>query len=71
MAISDELSLDTGDFSVFSDSSTISPTFTERDAAIIASMVAVLLDRNIWEDMSDSAWDTWEARIAAIGEQLS
>jgi hypothetical protein len=39
---------------------------SEFDIQLIVSLFILSLEREVWEDMSDSVWDAWEAGLSDI-----
>jgi len=70
MPINVKLSLETGDYDVFSDSTIIGVAITERDAAIVQTALQLMMLRDVWQDMSDDDWGDWLSKIAVISAEF-
>jgi hypothetical protein len=64
------LQLDSAAYDVFV-GGTIAIPISEREGAIIVTMLSLLLDRNAWQEMSDTEWDAQLAEITEMIEKLS
>lgn len=62
--------LNEGDYSIFDNTTPVSISLTQRQAQIILSLGVLCYQRNIWDDMSDSTWETISNDVAIALEAL-
>lgn len=63
------LSFALGDYSSYG-TTPVAVSLSPRQCAILASVAALLDERQAWENMSDVQWDTTQDEIADINEVL-
>jgi len=64
-----DIILDTSDYLALP-TNAASVTLTPQRLQIILSLAVIALDRDVWETLSDSAWDAWVAGLTEMIEQL-
>lgn len=69
MSARENIDLNTGDYLTMG-TSPVSITLTEQRIQILLSLAPILLDRDTWEKMSDSAWDSWSEGLSDMVKQL-
>ena len=69
MAIKTIISLDRDDYAIFTGGDT-TIVINEKQRALLSSAFSLILQREAWETMSDTQWDTFSSELAEIGELL-
>lgn len=55
-------------YDVFDDTTPENVQLTARQQAVLLSAVSLFFSRRVWDTLTDSEWDDWEAYLAAIAE---
>lgn len=63
------LEIDSAAYDAFT-GGTIGLPMNEREGAIIATMLDLLLDRDAWQPMTDLEWETQQNEIVELLERL-
>lgn len=50
--------------------SSVSVDLTERERAFINSVIGYLLEREAWQEMDDTTWQSLETEIGALMDKL-
>lgn len=70
MALRLSIENDTSWYAAYNDVTLETLELTERELAVIASFFIFALEREAWQPMNDTEWDSHEAYIAQIMEAL-
>lgn len=58
------------DYTGLDDTTVIAIGLTSRESALASSALSLLLDRNAWDEMSDSDWDSLSTTIADLLDEI-
>lgn len=64
------VSFERDDYATLDDTNVIPLGLTQYEGALAMSALSVLLNRDVWEDMTDAQWDTLSSRISELLDEI-
>jgi hypothetical protein len=64
------LELNSSQFSIYDNTTSWATAFTDMEAAYLMAMAVLLLDRDIFQDMSDTEWNALENFLSYVIRKL-